>query len=91
MGLVPRQHSSGDKRLLMGIRKRGDKRLRLLRIHGARPVVRVSQGRTDAFSRWVNSINERRGMNRAIVAIANKNARIIWAMLRKNGEFRFPA
>lgn len=88
MGLVPRQHSSGDKRLLMGISKRGDKHLRTLLIHGARSVVRVSQGRTDAFSRWVNSIRERRGMNRAIVAVANKNARIIWAMLRRNEEFR---
>lgn len=91
MGLVPRQHSSGDKRLLMGISKRGDKHLRTLLIHGARSVVRVSQGRTDAFSRWVNSIRERRGMNRAIVAVANKNARIIWAMLRRNEEFRAQA
>ena len=88
MGLVPRQHSSGDKRLLMGISKRGDKHLRTLLIHGARSVVRVSQRKTDAFSQWVNSIRERRGMNRAIVAVANKNARIIWAMLRRNEEFR---
>lgn len=88
MGLVPRQHSSGDKRLLMGISKRGDKHLRALLIHGARSVVRVSQGRTDAFSNWVNSKRERRGMNRAIVAVANKNARIIWAMLHRNEEFR---
>lgn len=88
MGLVPRQHSSGDKRVLLGISKRGDKHLRTLLIHGARSVVRVSQRKTDAFSRWVNSIRERCGMNRAIVAVANKNARIIWAMLRRNEEFR---
>jgi transposase len=88
MGLVPRQHSSGDKRLLMGISKRGNKHLRTLLIHGARSVVRVAQRKTDPFSQWVNSLRERRGMNRAIVAVANKNARIIWAMLNRNEEFR---
>lgn len=88
MGLVPRQHSSGDKRLLMGISKRGDRHLRTLLIHGARSVVRVAQRKTDPFSQWVNSLRERRGMNRAIVAVANKNARIIWAMLNRNEEFR---
>ena len=88
MGLVPRQHSSGVKRLLMGISKQGDKYLKALLIHRTRSVIRVSQGRTDAFSRWLNSIQERRGMNQAIVAVANKNARIIWAMLRRNEAFR---
>jgi len=88
MGLVPRQHSSGDKRLLMGISKRGDRHLRTLLIHGARSVVRVAQRKTDPFSQWINALRERRGMNRAIVAVANKNARIIWAMLNKNEEFR---
>ena len=88
MGLVPRQHSSGDKRLLMGISKRGDRHLRTLLVHGARSVVRVAQRKTDPFSQWVNSLRERRGMNRAIVAVANKNARIIWAMLNRNEEFR---
>jgi transposase len=88
MGLVPRQHSSGDKRLLMGISKRGDRHLRTLLIHGARSVFRVAQLKTDPFSQWVNSLRERRGMNRAIVAVANKNARIIWAMLNRNEEFR---
>lgn len=88
MGLVPRQHSSGDKRLLMGISKRGDRHLRTLLIHGARSVVRVAQRKSDQFSQWVNRLRERRGMNRAIVAVANKNARIIWAMLNRNEEFR---
>ena len=87
MGLVPRQRSSGDKRVLMGISKRGDKHLRCLLVHGARSVVRVSQRKTDPFSQWVNALRERRGMNRAIVAVANKNARIIWAMLNRNEEF----
>ena len=90
MGLVPRQHSSGDKRLLMGISKRGDRHLRTLLAHGARSVVRVAQRKTDPFSQWVNRLRERRGMNRAIVAVANKNARIIWALLNRNEEFRAP-
>ena len=90
MGLVPRQHSSGDKRLLMGISKRGDRHLRTLLVHGARSVVRVAQRKTDPFSQWVNNLRERRGMNRAIVAVANKNARIIWIVLNKNEEFRAP-
>lgn len=90
MGLVPRQHSSADKRLLMGISKRGDRHLRTLLIHGARSVVRVAQRKTDPFSQWVNRLRERRGMNRAIVAVANKNARIIWAMLNRKEEFRAP-
>ena len=88
MGLVPRQHSSGNRRILVGISKRGDKHLRTLLVHGARAVVRVSANKKDTFSQWVNALRERRGMNRAIVAVANKNARIIWAMLRRNEEFQ---
>lgn len=88
MGLVPRQHSSGSRQILMGISKRGDKHLRTLLVHGARAVVRVAAGRSDPFSRWVNALRERRGVNRTIVAVANKNARIIWAMLRRDTEFQ---
>lgn len=88
MGLVPRQHSSGNRQILMGISKRGDKHLRTLLVHGARAVVRVAAGRCDPFSRWVNALRERRGVNRTIVAVANKNARIIWAMLRQDSEFQ---
>lgn len=88
MGLVPRQHSSGSRQILMGISKRGDKHLRTLLVHGARAVVRVAAGRSDPFSRWINALRERRGVNRTIVAVANKNARIIWAMLRRDTEFQ---
>jgi transposase len=88
MGLVPRQHSSGNRQILMGISKRGDQHLRTLLVHGARSVVRVAAGKTDALSRWINALRERRGVNRTIVAVANKNARIIWAMLRKGMEFQ---
>jgi len=88
LGLVPRQHSSGDRRILMGISKRGDQHLRTLLVHGARAVVRTAAGKTDRFSQWVNDLRERRGTNRAIVAVANKNARIIWALLARNEEYR---
>lgn len=88
LGLVPRQHSSGDRKILMGISKRGDQHLRTLLVHGARAVVRTALGKTDRFSQWVNALRERRGTNRAIVAVANKNARIIWALLNRNEEYR---
>lgn len=88
MGLVPKQHSSGSRQILMGISKRGDQHLRTLLVHGARAVVRVAAKRSDPFSQWVNALRERRGVNRAIVAVANKNARIIWAMLRHHEEFQ---
>jgi len=91
LGLVPRQHSSGDRRRLMGISKRGDQHLRTLLVHGARAVVRTAANKTDAFSDWVNALKERRGMNRATVAVANKNARVIWALLRHGTEFRSAA
>lgn len=50
--------------------------------------MRVAVGKTDALSRWINALRERRGVNRMIVAVANKNARIIWAMLRIGMEFQ---
>lgn len=93
MGLVPRQHSSGNRQILMGISKRGDQHLRTLLVHGARSVgvrsvMRVAAGKTDALSRWINALRERRGVNRTIVAVANKNARNLWAMLRNGMEFQ---
>jgi transposase len=88
LGLVPRHHASGDRLVMGGITKHGDQHLRTLLVHGARAVVRTSARKMDAPSRWVNSLVERRGTNRAIVAVANKNARIIWALLAKGGEYR---
>jgi transposase len=82
IGLVPRQYSSGDRRVLMGISKRGDQHLRSLLVHGARAIVRTAPSQTDHTNQWVNQLRERRGFNRATVAVANKNARIIWAVLR---------
>ena len=81
LGLVPRQHSSGGTRRLGRITKRGDVYLRTLLIHGARAVMRQLTRRTDATSRWVTALKARRGFNKAVVALAAKHARIVWARL----------
>ena len=83
LGLVPRQHSSGDRRVLLGISKRGSQQLRTLLVHGGRAVARAAGNKKDPINQWVNQLRERRGTNRAAVAVANKNARIIWAVLRR--------
>jgi transposase len=88
LGLVPRHRASGDRLVMGGITKHGDQHLRTLLVHGARTVVRTSVRKTDALSRWVNGLVERRGTNRAIVAVADKNARTIWALLAKGGEYQ---
>ena len=82
LGLVPRQHSSGDRVRLHGMTKSGNKELRMLLIHGGRSVLRWAKDRDDAISRWGLAVSERRGMNKATVAIANKLARQAWAELR---------
>lgn len=81
LGLVPRQHSTGGKQTLLGISKRGDCYLRTLLIHGARAVIRVASKKTDAAESWVQRLIDRRNKNVAAVALANKNARIVWALL----------
>ena len=81
LGLVPRQCSSGGKSRLLGISKRGDRYVRTLLIHGARAVVVRAGAKPDARSRWIAEKRRQRGTNRACVAVANKNARIIWALL----------
>ncbi len=86
LGLTPRQHSSGQRIRLLGISKRGDRYLRTLLIHGARCVVTRSDGKDDPRSRWLNGVKARRGANRATVALANKNARILWALIRGQAE-----
>ena len=90
LGLVPKQHSSGGKERLFGISKRGDVYLRKLLIHGARSTVWRVKGKTDSRSLWLQSLIERRGVNRAAVALANKNARIIWTLLAKETSFVAP-
>jgi transposase len=88
LGLVPRQYSSGDRRLMLGISKRGNQALRTVLVHGGRSVVRSAVNKEDPLSVWVNQIRERRGFNKAAVAVANKNARIIWAVLRHDEPYR---
>lgn len=85
LGLLPRQHSSGGKTVLLGISKRGDKYLRMLLIHGARAVLSHVAGKTDPLSLWLQELIRRRGMNRTAVALANKNARRLWAIWRSEG------
>ena len=87
MGLVPRQHSSGGKQNLLGISKRGDTYLRTLLIHGARAVVRFAENKAEP-NQWLCKLMARRNKNVATVALANKNARIIWALLAKGTTFR---
>lgn len=80
LGLVPRQHSTGGKNVLLGISKRGDQELRGLLVHGARAFARVANKKNDRLSSWVCQLIEKRGMNKATVALANKLARIAWAV-----------
>lgn len=91
LGLVPRQHSSGGKRVLQGISKRGDTYLRTLLIHGGRSAMRVAAGKTNQTSRWLVSLMERRHKNVVAVALANKNARIVWALLTHQRDYQYAA
>jgi transposase len=88
LGLVPRQHSSGGKPLLLGISKRGDTYLRTLLIQGARAVMRVAERNSGDQARWLARLLERRNSNVAAVALANKNARTVWALLAHDRGFR---
>lgn len=87
LGLVPSQHSSGGKERLGHISKRGDTYLRTLLIHGARSVINHCEGKDDRRSQWVNQLSKRRNRNIATVALANKNARIAWAVLSRRETY----
>jgi transposase len=89
LGLVPRQHSSGNKQWLGGISKRGNTYLRTLLIHGGRAFLRHCGKRADKRSQWLAALMERRGNARASVAWANKMARIGWALLVNDDEYKF--
>ena len=88
LGLVPKQHSSGNRIILGGITKRGDRYIRKLLVHGARAVVKTCENKTDKRSEWVADKKQRCGYNKASVAVANKNARIIWAVLASGECYR---
>ena len=87
IGLTPRQHSSGGKSSLGGITKRGDTYLRSLLIQGAKSAVMTAHRRQDRISSWVVSLRERSGWQKAVVALANKNARILWAVMTRDEAF----
>lgn len=84
LGLVPRQFSTGGRQVLQGITKCGNSYVRSMLIHGARSVLFRSAGKTDQLSLWVNQIREKRGFNRAVVALANKLIRIAWVIIARN-------
>jgi transposase len=90
LGLVPRQHSTGGKAVLLGISKRGDRYLRALLIHGARAVVYrwKDKPHPSARARWVQQLIARRGINRTIVALANKIARVAWVILAQGVQYQ---
>ena len=86
VGLVPKQHSTGGKSNLLGISKRGDSYLRTLLIHGARSVLSYAERHPEQTA-WVSAVAARRNKNVAAVALANKNARIAWALLAHGRQY----
>lgn len=91
LGLTPRQYSTGGKPRLGRITKQGDKYLRMLLIHGTRAVLAVLKDKQDRTSRWLRELINRRGYKRAAVALAAKNARIVWAVLNRGENYRLAA
>ena len=87
LGLVPRQHSSGGKSNLGGITKRGDTYVRSLLIQGAKSAVMSAHMRSDPISKWAAALRDRSGWQKAVVALANKNARILWAVMTRGEAF----
>jgi transposase len=90
LGLTPREHSSGSQRRLGHITKRGNGYLRKLLIHGARSALYAARRKHDPRSRWMTTLEQRLGPNKAAVALANKNARILWALVHHQQDYRRP-
>jgi transposase len=88
LGLVPRQSSSGGKQVLLGISKRGNTYIRSLLIHGARAVLKRATSKATKLSLWLKELVQRRGYNKAWVALANNNAPIVWALLTKGTTYQ---
>ena len=86
LGLVPRQHTTGGKPKLLGISKAGNRYLRTLLVHGARSIIYHHRALEDPRSRWVKKLVERRGFHKTNIALANKNARVLWKLLVTPGE-----
>lgn len=88
LGLVPRQYTTGGHVRLGRITKRGDVYLRTLLIHGTRAVLSSTKEKPDRLSRWAEAVRARRGMRKAAVALAAKNARIAWALLARGEDYQ---
>jgi len=88
LGLVPREHSSGKRTVLLGISKRCNRYLRTLLIHGARAAAGAVELRRDTRNIWLSRPKLRSGPNAASVALANKNARVLWALLACGDSYR---
>ncbi len=87
LGLTPRQHSTGGRDRLLGISKRGDSYLRKLLVHGARAVLRHVESKDDGLSHWLKALAARKHVNVATVALANKTARIAWALVHNEEAY----
>lgn len=91
IGLVPRQHSTGGKQKLLGISKRGNPYLRMLFVQGARAVLQKRSHQTSGLSSWLEQLTSHKQCNVAVVALANKLARMAWAVLAREQAYRPPA
>ena len=91
IGLVPRQHSTGGKQKLLGISKRGNPYLRMLFVQGARAVLQKRSHQTPGLSSWLEQLTSHKHGNVAVVALANKLARMAWAVLAREQAYRPPA
>lgn len=87
LGLVPRLHGSGGRTRTLSITKNGDRELRAMLVHGARAVVRWADRRDDSLGKWIQQLKARRGANKAVVALANKMARIAWVIVARGERF----
>ena len=87
LGLVPKEYSSGGKQCLMSISKRGDRYIRSLLVHGGRAVVQNANKKDNYLNRWVQRVHKERGYNKAAVAVANKNARHMWAIMAYEDKY----
>ena len=87
IGLVPKQHSSGDRQILLGITKKGNRDLKQLLIHGARAVVARAGKKEDKRSQWINKLTHKKHFNVVATALANRTARMAWAVLQTSQPY----
>jgi transposase len=90
LGVVPRQHSSGGSAKLMGITKAGDQSLRVMMVHGARALIRAVRRKNhqDPYSQWILKLLEKKGWNVTALAVANRNCRVMWHLIKYQEDYR---